>query len=188
MDELLRILIDKGPIYLIATGAICLALLLIHYILKIYERRLQKFDERFDIYDSSMKNSAISIKTVSAENIQEMKLEANLMRIQLDTMGQAILEFKAQVTKEMVGLKQHSSMIHERSENIKTLVDESLERVGRFLALKEKVDMTSGNLTVLDVRVNRQDVHHRQNMATVAEALGKHAVEIANLKKGKKNV
>lgn len=170
-------------------GLVVLLLLVIWgmsiFILNIYENRFKKFDEKFELYDQVLQKAASSVKIVSNENIQSLKLESSLIRKQMEGLQISVSELKTQVTKEIFTITKHSMQIHDRSEQLKKIMDESLSKVGKFLDLKDRVDMAHGKVTVIENKLERIDLHHRANMQTIAEKMGKHAVEIANLKKGK---
>lgn len=185
MDQVINLSIQYGPL----AGLVVLLLIVIWgmsvFILNIYETRFKKFDEKFELYDQVLQKAASSVKIVSHENIQALQLESSLIRNQMEGLQIAVTELKSQVSKEIFSITKHSMQIHERSEQVKKMIDEALDKVGKFLDLKDKIDMAHGRVIVVENKVDRIDIHHRSNMQTIAEKIGKHAVEIANLKKGK---
>lgn len=155
------------------------------FILSIYEARFKKFDEKFELYDQVLQKATSNIKIVSNENIQSLQLESSLIRKQMEGLQISVTELKSQVSKEIFAITKYSMQVHERSEQLKKIIDESLSKVGKFLDMQERVEMAHGRVTIVENKVDRMDTHHRSNMQTVAEKIGKHAVEIANIKKGK---
>lgn len=186
MELVVEFTMKYGPL----AGAVIILLLIIWglslFILNIYQKKFEEFDAQFKLYQGILQSATGDLKTVSRQNIEAMSLELATMKYQIDSIIANLLELKAQISKEAVGFKQHSIMIHERSEKIRQLVDEAMAKVGRVLELKDKVDMTHGEVKVIDAKIERSNAHTRSNFQTVAETLGKHAVKISNLEKKEK--
>jgi len=189
VEKVFDFFVEKGPIIggLLAT-CFCLGLIvwaLAEKLLSYVSNRIDKLFARLAEYEEQRDKDTAVNKKMSTESIQTVKIESNLVRVKMESLGKNLEEFKGQIAKQMLDLTAHATDAQNASSNALKQMKESMEKVGRVLEMKDKLDLTAGNLKVVEVKIDRLDQHHRHNMSQVAEALGKHTVEISNIKKGK---
>jgi len=109
LDQVIDLTLQYGPL----AGLVVLLLVVIWgmsvFILNIYENRFKKFDEKFEIYDQVLQKAASSVKIVSNENIQALKLESGLIRKQMEGLQISVTELKSQVSKEIFAITKYST-------------------------------------------------------------------------------
>lgn len=189
MELLYQIWKENGWLFFIILGIIGVLLfviwLLIRAILNYAQGRVAELFAQLKLYENERNKDTASNKKMSTESIQTVKLETNALRLKLDGFAKIMEDFKSQITREMLEHQAHTNDVRNMSNEAIKQMKEAMEKVGRVLDMKEKLDLTAGNLKVVEVKIDRLDQHHRHNMGQIAEALGKHTVEISNIKKGK---
>lgn len=189
MEKIFDFILDKGPIIGGLLGVcFCLGLIiwgLAEKLLSYVSDRIDKLFERLNQYEEQRDKDTAVNKKMSSESIQTVKIESNLVRVEMESLRKNLEGFKGQIAKQMIDLTAHATDAQNASSNSLKQMKEAMDKVGRVLELKDKLDLTAGNLKVVEVKIDRLDQHHRHNMSQVAEAIGKHTVEISNIKKGK---
>ncbi len=189
MDLLYQIWKENGFaffIVLVIIGVLLFVIwLLIRAILNYAQGRAAGLFEKLDLYEKERDKDTATNKKMSTESIQTVKLETNALRLKMDSFSKTLEDFKSQTTREMLEHRAHTTDAHNLSTESLRQMKEAMEKVGRFLEMKEKVDMTYGMVKVIEANIERNATHHRANMQTIGTTIGKHAVDIANLKKGK---
>jgi len=185
MEGLVEIIAEKGVVFAVAVVAV---FLVGYFIKQDREDRREEFKgyrDSLKLMQDEMTKASITTKKASVDSVQTLKLEFNAMRLKLDETTKSVEDLKTQVAKTALNSQVVATQLQERSEKLRVYVDQATEKIGRILEFKDKVDLTHGKVTVLETKMERTDVHHRANMETIAKTIGKHAVEIANLKKDK---
>lgn len=122
MDNLVSLIFEKGIVFAIATVA---TILVGYFIKKDRDSRDEEFREYkrvIKLNETNMTEAAVAIKSASNEAIRTIKLEAAAIVAQMES-------FKQLLSKELLGMKAHSSQIHERSESIKKSINDVIGRV-----------------------------------------------------------
>lgn len=185
MDNLVELVAEKGIVFAIAVVSVFLVGYFIKQDREDRRSEFQGYRDSLKLMQDEMTKASITTKKASTDSVQTLKLEFNAMRLKLDETIQSITSLKDQVNKNALSSQVMVTQLHERAEKLRVYVDQAAEKIGRILEFKEKVDLTHGKVTILETKMERTDIHHRANMETIAKTIGKHAVEIANLKKDK---
>ena len=183
MDNLVEIFLKQGPTFTIAVVSVFLVGYFIKQERDDRKEEFSKYMDYFEIVKQEMSKATISTKYGSNQTIQVLKLEFGSTRIQVDALVKSLELLSEQVKKDTLELKAKHNGLQNLTSVVMDSMNEHMEKISRVNELKEKLDMTFGQVKILDVKVEREGSHHRANMQKVAEVLGKQAVEIANLKK-----
>jgi len=156
MDKLIELLIEKGVLFAIAVGLGGIVVWFVRRELKSYETRMGAVSSelkkaRKEIVDA-VEGTKAAIRTV----ISELQKEVSTAKFNVDSLATNIEIFKNEVKKESLGLKQQSSLVHERSEKLRTYIDQASNKIVSALEVKEKADQAYGKVILLEEKNEKQ--------------------------------
>ena len=88
-------------------------------------------------------------------NINDKKITAFDYQY-IDNLSSNVDMLKSQITKETMSLKVQYNQLHDRSEKLRTYVDEATSKLGSAIEVKERADQAYGKVVLLEEKNEKQ--------------------------------